>query len=82
MKILGRRIWYDMQIGVYGSLIGFLLRLVSRVPASQAFSQFWHSLMWLVPSCIVGTEIARGVHWLIHRNGRLRPGTKPSQPAA
>ena len=80
MKILLRRLWYDMQIGVYGSIVVLLFGLLSHVSASPAFLQFWNSLLWLVPSSIVGTEIARGIHWLLLRFAGPESQTKPKRP--
>ena len=80
MKILCRRLWYDMQIGVYASIVVLLFGLLSHVSAYPAFLLFWHSLLWLVPSSIVGTEIARGIHWLLLRFAGPESQTKPKRP--
>lgn len=81
MTSLRRRFWEDIQVGLFGSIAALVLTLFTGSGPVHAFSYFWHSLLWLVPTSFVGTELARGLRAFIVRRRQHTVMTKPPKPS-
>ena len=80
MTNLGRRLWEDVQVVVFGSLLASSLPLLAGQGFVHVLPHFWRSLLWMVPCTFVGTELARSLHGLILLGRLHKASVKLSKP--